>query len=368
MTDRRLPLVGINLLYVRPGYVGGTVRYAEALIPELARLGRFRLKLYVQADAFRNTDEAWRDLPTESFRLPGGVGMRVLFEQACLPLFAWRDNVDLLFSPGFVSPLLGRFHKVVAIHDLYYVRFPHFVRPWQRRYWKAFIPWSLRAVDAAITISDSTRADLLRAFPWAEGRTRRIHLGGDALPGPASDTVTPGGTYALVVGNVTPNKNIETVVSAFARLGRACRLVVAGSDPSGTLARSVESAVPRPDVVLMEHVDDQTLAALYARAACLIQASHCEGFGLPVVEAMTAGCPVVASDIAVMRELGGDAAVYFPTTSAEGLAAAVRGLLDDQPERHRRIEAGRARAHAFRWKTTAEQTARLFEQVLGGRA
>lgn len=367
MTDRRLPLVGINLLYARPGYVGGTVRYAEALIPALARLGRFRLKLYVQAGAFRNTREAWRDLPIESFRIPGGVGMRVLFEQACLPLFAWRDNVDLLFSPGFVSPIVGGFRKVVTIHDLYYVRFPHFVRPWQRRYWQAFVPWSLRAVDAAITISDSTRADLLSTFPWADGRTRRIHLGGDALPGPAPNAVKPGGTYALVVGNVTPNKNIETIVSAFARLGRPCRLVVAGSDPSGALARSVESAIPKPDVVLMEHVDDRMLAALYAGAACLIQASHYEGFGLPVVEAMTAGCPVVASDIAVLREVGGDAALYFPTTSADHLAATLRVLLDSPPERHRRIEAGRARAHAFRWEAAAEQTASVFEEALEGR-
>ena len=364
-----LPLVGVNLLYVRPGYVGGTVRYAEQLLSHLARSDRFRLKLYVQAGAFPTRDPAILALPRTEFRIRGGVAMRVLVEQLVLPGRAERDGVDLLFSPGFVSPLRGAFAKVVTIHDLYYLRFPRFVRPWQRRYWQAFIPPSLRAVDAAITVSDSTRADLVSAFPWSASKTTRIHLGGDALPPAATPDPRPA-PYALVVGNVTPNKNIETVVAAFARLaasGTACRLVVAGSDPSGALARAIDAAQPRPDVTMLTHVDDASLAALYAGATCLIQASHYEGFGLPVIEAMTAGCAVVASDIGVLREVGGDAALYFPATDADALADAVRQLATDAAMRGRHTEAGRVRAAQFRWRDAANRTADLFDAVIANR-
>lgn len=364
-----LPLVGVNLLYVRPGYVGGTVRYAEQLLSHLARSDRFRLKLYVQAGAFPTRDPAILALPRTEFRIRGGVAMRVLVEQLVLPGRAERDGVDLLFSPGFVSPLRGAFAKVVTIHDLYYLRFPQFVRPWQRRYWQAFIPPSLRAVDAAITVSDSTRADLVAAFPWCSEKTDRILLGGDALPLATPPDPRPA-PYALVVGNVTPNKNIETVVAAFARLaasGTACRLVVAGSDPSGALARALDAAQPRPDVTMLTHIDDASLARLYAGATCLIQASHYEGFGLPVAEAMTAGCAVVASDIGVLREIGGDAALYFPTTDADALAHAVRALATDETTRRHRADACRIRAQQFRWRDVAKRTGDLFDAVLARR-
>lgn len=361
------PLIGVNLLFVRPGYVGGTVRYAHELLKHLAQLDRYRLIIYAQKGVIHSDTPALGGMPRREFSVVGGLAGRVFVEHVILPFAAQGDGVDLLFSPGFVSPLWGRFQKVVTIHDLYYRLFPQFVRPWQRRYWRFFLPLSLRSTNAVIADSESTRADICAAFPWASKKVKRIHLGADGL-NRVEATRVDDRPYCLVVGNITPNKNIETILAAFALLekeGIDCRMVAAGSDLFGLLAQGLKSMPIMSDVEMLEHVADDTLASLYANALCLIQASHYEGFGLPVIEAMRAGCPVIASDIPVLREVGGTAALYFPPESSANLSEAIRNLLEDERLRLRLISLGRENALRFEWRETARQTAELFDHVLG---
>lgn len=361
------PLIGVNLLYVRPGYVGGTVRYAQEILKHLSQLDRYRLVIYVQKDVIRADGSALDCIPRREFSVIGGLAGRVIIEHIVLPFVAQGDGVDLLFSPGFVSPLWGRFRKVVTIHDLYFRLFPQFVRPWQRRYWRILLPLSLRSANAAIADSDSTRTDICAAYPWAEKKVKCIRLGADALDQLAV-TRADDRPYCLVVGNVTPNKNIETILAAFALLKESdvdCRLVVAGSDLFGLLAQGLSTISTILDVVLLERVEDVALGSLYANALCLIQASHYEGFGLPVIEAMNAGCPVVASDIPVLREVGGNAAMYFSSRSSVDLSKVVHNLLEDEELRLRLIALGRDNALRFGWRETARQTAELFDHVLG---
>lgn len=368
MSDER-PLIGINLLYIRPGYIGGTVRYAYELLRHLVSSGRYRWILYVQAGAFSVDDPELTRVRRKEFHVRGGLIGRVLIEHTVLPVVAHRDGVDLLFSPGFVSPLWGDFRKVVTVHDLYYRRFPEFVRFWQRSYWRLFLPASLAAVDAVIADSDSTKVDLDSAFPWVTRKVRRIHLGADALNS-ADGEVQDDEPFCLVIGNITPNKNIEATVEAFSQLKAkniSCRLLVAGNDLFGLMEQALKRVHPRPTVELLKHVTDATLAQLFARSTCLIQASYHEGFGLPVVEAMAVGCPVVASDIPVMHEIGGDAAIYFPVYSSDALAAAITRLLNEDGLRGRLAAAGKKNASRFRWSYTAEETAKVFAEVLHSR-
>lgn len=364
LSDR--PLIGVNLLFIRPGYVGGTVRYTHELLKHLAQLDRYRLIIYAQKGVIHSDTPALGGMSRREFSVVGGLAGRVLIEHVILPFVAQGDGVDLLFSPGFVSPLWGRFQKVVTIHDLYYRLFPQFVRPWQRRYWRFFLPLSLRSTNAVIADSESTRADICGAFPWALEKVKRIHLGADVLNRVEAGRVDDR-PYCLIVGNITPNKNIETILAAFALLekeGVDCRMVVAGSDLFGLLAQGLKSMPTTLDVEMLEHVADDTLASLYANALCLIQASHYEGFGLPVIEAMRAACPVIASDISVLREVGGAAAIYFPPESSADLSAAIRNLLEDERLRLRLISLGRENALRFEWRETARQTADLFDHVL----
>lgn len=366
MDDR--PLIGVNLLYVRPGYMGGTVRYAHELLRHLVELDRFRLVIYVQEGAFPVFDALLASVERIEIRCIGGLAGRVLVEHLLLPWLAQRDRVDLLFSPGFVSPLWGRFRKVVTIHDLYYRRFPVFVRPWQRRYWRLFLPLSLKRVNLAMAVSDSTRTDLCAAFPWAASKVRRVHLGGDSLCAHVDLVFRKDELpYCLLVGNLTPNKNIGTVLSAFSILqeqGVECRLILAGSDLFSVLEGQLGNLNKQIDIELLEHVDDFKLASLYRQALCLIQASHYEGFGLPVVEAMHAGCPVIASDIPVMREVAGEAALFFDPDSPGELAKAVERLLSDYDLRSSMVVTGHANARRFLWSDSARQAAEVFEDAL----
>lgn len=361
------PLVGVNLLYVRPDYQGGTVRYAHELLKHLVRMKEFRWRLYLQEGAFRISDPLLAELPRREFKVVGGLAGRVLIEHLILPVVAQRDGVAVLFSPGFVSPLWGRFRKVVTIHDLYYRLFPEFVRFWQRRYWHIFVPASLRMVDAAIVDSDSTCRDVCSAFPNSAYKIKRIHLGADSLRPINRKMKASSNSFCLVVGNITPNKNVETILEAFSicqARQRNFRLVVAGSDRFGLLAAALRSTYPAPEIEMREHVDDATLAELYLQASCLIQASHYEGFGLPVVEAMMMGCPVIASDIPVLREICGDAAIYFCPRSPEELAAAVEKLVDDDDLQVSIAEKGRKNAQRFRWEKAARETSTLFGAIL----
>ncbi len=361
-----VPLVGFNLMYIRPGYVGGTVRYAIELLRHMQALGRFHLIAFAQPGVVPMGDPQLQGVSVVEQRVVGGLLGRVIYEHAILPMVARGHAVDLLFSPGFVSPLWGAFRKVATIHDMYYRLFPDFVRPWQRRYWKIMVPSSLRRVDAAIAVSDCTRTDIAVAYPWAEGKLRAIHPGADSLP--AAQTAPAASTpYCLLVGNLTPNKDVATVLEAFALLaarGANCRLVVAGSDPNEVLRRWRESRPASGDVELLACVDDGTLATLYAHASCLIQASRYEGFGLPAAEAMELGCPVVASDIRVLREVCGAAALYFDVGSAEALSGRILQLVRDEAVRSSAVRAGRANAGRFRWRRAAEETSALFEEVL----
>jgi glycosyltransferase involved in cell wall biosynthesis len=317
--SRTRSLVGVNLLYVRPGYMGGTVRYAQELVKHMAQQERFEWRLYLQKEACSVLEPALAALPRTEFSVRGGLAGRVFTEHAILPYVAQADGIDLLFSPGFVSPLWGRFRKVVTIPDMYYKRFPQFVRPWQRRYWQMAIPASLRAADRVVTISESSGADICAAFPAAQSKVRRIYPGADSL---APNAEKSGGKsdspFCLLVGNITPNKNIDTVVAAFAILREqqpSLRLIIAGSDLFGLMRDALCQQTGKPLIELHEDVSDDALTLLYAQAECLIQASYYEGFGLPVAEAMINGCPVIVSDIPVMREICGDAALYFSPTS-----------------------------------------------------
>ena len=348
--------------------MGGTVRYAVELVKHWLLFRNFKMIIYIQTGVNAFSSPEFEEIPRREFQIKGGLLGRVFFEHAILPFVVQKDGVDLLFSPGFVSPLWGSFRKVVTIHDLYYRLFPDFVRPWQRRYWQIFIPLSMAAVDAVVADSDSTSNDVKNAFPKLGHKVKRVHLGANALlSGDNNYFDEKEIPYCLVVGNITPNKNIETVLKAVSLrngMGESVKLVIAGHDPFGLLEDCMDSYQSTIQVDMRTHVSDSELGWLYANALCLIQASHYEGFGLPVIEAMQVGCPVIASDIPVMREIGNDAAIYFSPDSPNELSQNISRMLNDPALRQSLIEQGKCNAEIFSWEKTAKETAELFDAVL----
>jgi glycosyltransferase involved in cell wall biosynthesis len=357
--------IGVNLLFISPGLRGGTVTYPRELLKSLVDQGRWDITVYVQRGAFW-IDADYHNVRYREFGPFSSPFFRVVFEQVVLPILARRESIELLFSPGFVSPLFGPFRKVITVHDVYYKRFPAFVRRWQRLYWAVMIPLSLRMCDRVIAVSERTASDLREFFPWAAGKLTRIYSGSPkALPAIMPLSVSSD-RYVLSVGNITPNKNIEIIVKAVDLVASAhsgITLKVVGRDLFGLLRRALDGVQNPRSVELLANVDDAQLGELYRNALCTVAASVYEGFGFPVLEAMAHGCPVVSSGGGALQEVGGDAVVLFCVDDPEDLAAAICRIDENHALRSDLVRRGYENLKRFSWDKTAQEVTSIFRQL-----
>ncbi len=304
------------------------------------------------------------------------------------PLALWRlhlnlaarllqDRVDLYHSLGFFLPWLWRGRAVVTIHDLHPVLFPqHWWWPGTRTSYLALrvhIPVSVRRASRILAPSEYTKQTICRRFgvspekivvtpygvdpfffaPPAEGELRAV----EQRFGPEG--------FFLFVGVLSPLKNLTGLVEAFARLrGRLKRpclpLLVVGKPAGRYWERALLPVIRRLNlseaIVLTGYLDDAMLRALYRRAVALILPSFAEGFGLPVLEAMACGTPVVASRASALPEVAGDAALYVDPHDPEELSLAMERLATDDALCQELSSRGPSRASSFTWERTARQT------------
>ena len=235
---------------------------------------------------------------------------------------------------------------VLTIQDLSFERDPSVLRPWERLVFGRFVPWSVRRAAKVLAISERTKADVVELYGVVPVVTP---LGVDPsfAPGTAPDS------YLLLVGSVEARKNPLAAAVAAQEVGRP--LVVAGPVRDEALARELRAR----GADLRGYVSKDELARLYRGAACLVFPSRHEGFGLPLVEAMASGTPVVAAPDAALLEVAGDAAVFAePAALAEGVRRALA-------ERERLVAAGLERARRFTWEETARRTVAVYREVLG---
>jgi glycosyltransferase involved in cell wall biosynthesis len=227
--------------------------------------------------------------------------------------------------------------------------------------------------DQIITDSHFSKAELIKFLDLPQEKIDVVHLGVDqALLRERQEPAKfeNASRYVLFVGELESRKGIDTLLAAAAMLPEALRvdLVVA---IAGRLSERPdlhgEPIPPHPDglrIELLGHVSDERLRSLYAGAAAFIFPSRYEGFGLPVLEAMACGAPVIASDAASIPEAGGEAALYFPVGDAAALAQAMERVFTDAGLADRLRDAGRKRAAAMSWDTTALRTLEVFERVV----
>jgi glycosyltransferase involved in cell wall biosynthesis len=238
---------------------------------------------------------------------------------------------------------------VVTIHDLSFEREPKLLGLKDRLVFRTVVPRAARKAARLIAVSERTKADLVELYGVSPERITVAHHGID----PA---FTPGGrpdSYVLFVGSIQARKDPLAAADAAAAAG--LRLVVAGPTRDSELARELE----RRGADLRGYLDRPALADLYRGAACLVLPSRYEGFGLPVLEAMACGTPVVAAPEPALREVAGDAALYAePAQLADALRQASR-------ERDRLSAAGIERAKAFSWRKTAQRTLEVYRDALG---
>ena len=291
-----------------------------------------------------------------------------LWTQLRLPLELARAHPDLLFVPAHAVPFLSRGPAVLTVHDLAYERFPHAYRPAQLAYLRAAITWAERRCRLLITVSESTRDDLVELHGVDPARIRVVPSGGGEAPAAGDPEVDARVVqdlgieepFLLHVGRIEPRKNQLTAARAARRAD--LRLVCAGPHADPETVAALERSVA---CKLVGAVSDEVRDALYRRALALVFPSLYEGFGFPVLEAMRHGLPVVAAAVSALPEVGGDAALYLEDPhDVEALTEAIERVRDD-PELHARLAAaGREQAAKFTWDRCAEGTAAVLREAM----
>jgi glycosyltransferase involved in cell wall biosynthesis len=252
---------------------------------------------------------------------------------------------------------------VVTIQDLSFERDPSVMPTRDRLIFRTAVPRSARRADRVLTISELTKRDLVELYGIPEQKIVVTPLAADPAFGP--DGPTPDGEpYALFVGALQPRKDATTAIEALALIGDgAPRLVLVGPDKGGRAeAEQTAADLGLADrVELRGHVPQEELAALYRGATCLVFPSLYEGFGLPVLEAMASGTPVVATTAGALPEVAGDAAILVDERNPVALAGGIERAIAD----HERLRAaGLDRASRYSWAETARLTLRVYRELL----
>jgi len=308
---------------------------------------------------------------------PVRAGKYGLFEHVRVPAAARAAGADVLHEPHYTLPLLWTGPAVVTVFDLTHLRFPHFHPPGASLYARTVAGMAVRRAQVVITASEDARRDVVEMLGARPERMRVIPLGvsPEFTPWPAEELEAfrtrhrlPRG-YVLYVGARKRHKNLELLLDAWATMPDNARppLVVAGPAWPGdhplarrARARGVEHAIHFAPGITSDH----DLAGLYGAAALYVQPSLAEGFGLPPLEALACGTPVLSSDAGSLPEVLGDAARLLPPHQPAAWAAAVQELLADDAGRAERIARGRAHAARFTWARTAALTRQTYADAL----
>ena len=350
------------------GTKGGMETHTRAVYTELGRLAPQHEFIGWASTEFLDLDHSW--FPGEVVR--SGWSGENRFAWAFAELFmvgraARRHRADLIHAPATLGPWRSRVPAIYTMHDMLYFRAPELMAT---PFYTKPVQWmEQRAAGNAsliLTVSRDAAADITRYLRYPADRVLAIHSAGTLDPRVPATTVAREPDLFLAVGNRLPHKNFAGIVRAIAALPPAerPRLVVTGSRGDDPLRPLVEELGVEPWVDLRSWVPDDELADLYSRATALIVANFVDGFGLPILDAMLVGLPVLVSDIAVYREVAGDVAGYFDPTDIHSIAAALRRAVTDPAWLGDLATRGRAHAAQFSWTATATETLAAFQRVL----
>ncbi|HEX6330724.1 MAG TPA: glycosyltransferase family 1 protein [Actinomycetota bacterium] len=323
--------------------------------------------------------EAPPNLTEHPTRLPARV-FQPLSWRLGVPRLEWLGvDVDAFLATNFLPPATRIRGVVLVVHDLAYERFPETAPQMDARWRRVFRRW-LRRAGGVIVPSRSAERDLLAHHDVDPARVHVVPHGVEPFEAPdrsevvaASERFGIGGRYVLFVGGIEPRKNLHRLIEAFRRAQTDAWLVLAGGrtnwipGEAGRLDHLVAALPPevRDRVVLTGYVSERHKRALLAGAEALAYPSLYEGFGLPVLEAFAADVPVLTSDASSLPEVAGDAALLVDPRDVDAMTHGLERLLGDDGLREGLRRAGRERARAFRWETTARKTAEVLRAAAG---
>lgn len=300
-----------------------------------------------------------------------------LWTQLGLPfnLFLSSPRPDVFFTPTHYAPRFCPVPTAISIMDLSYIYFPQLFKKSDLYQLKNWTYYSVKKAKTVFTISKSSKNDIIKEYKIPENKVVVTYPGikvssikNQVL---SMDIIKEKygieGKYILFVGTLQPRKNITKLIEAFSKLKTDLKLVIIGK--KGWLFEEILEAPEKfgveNRVKFLNFVPDEDLADFYSNAICFVLPSLYEGFGLPVVEAMKYGCPVITSNISSLPEAGGDAALYFDPQDADDIAAKIEQVISSEKIRKEMIEKGYNQVKKFSWKKTAEETLKELENIAG---
>lgn len=315
------------------------------------------------------------DLDCERLQLKGGVRgklNKLVWPNLILPKGAIKAGIDIVHITNPYGTLRKTGYKnVITIHDVTPVLFPETQNRMHVLHHKLLLPYILKRADAVITDSYNSKQDIVRYYGVVDKKVRVIHLGVDETYRPVSEKgrFVEGikGPYILNVGTLEPRKNLITLLKAF-KLAKAAgiphKLVIAGLKGWGDTKIEREIKGIESDIVLAGYLPQEELPGLYSFADLFIYPSLYEGFGLPPLEAMACGTPVITSNVSSLPEVVGDAAITVDPRDEKRLSEMILKVLADRELRESLKRKGLERARLFSWEKTAKETLKVYESVM----
>jgi len=310
--------------------------------------------------------------------------LRFLFEQLLLPHYCKKLGISIIFSFHYTTPYLTKIPRIAWFPDMTFYLFPSLHRLIKRIYFKTLIPLSARVCEMILTVSESTRNDILSRFTGINpGKIHVIHLGVTPPPPLTRDQISPllqkfnvtPKKYFLYIGTLEPRKNITAIIEAFNHLTLNppnspsntgdFKLVIAGSKGwfYQTIFETTKKYGLEKSIVFTGYIDEETKQALLEGAFLFVYPSFYEGFGLPVLEAMSHGIPVITGNCSSLPEVAGDAAIQIDPYKWEEIAGAMRRLMENDSLYGELSEKSSKRAKEFTWSKNAEKTLDILSLV-----
>jgi glycosyltransferase involved in cell wall biosynthesis len=302
--------------------------------------------------------------------------VRIGWEQLAQPFVLRQEKIDLLHSLAFVTPLLSPCPSVITIYDLSFIIFPQGFKYLKRLYLTLFTRLSARKARRIITISESTKRDTVRLLGVSSKKVDIVYCGVDKAFHPLPEREVASfrqkrglpERIMLFVGTIEPRKNVARLIEAYSRLRDGqVKLVIGGA--RGWLYEEVFARVEEldltGDILFPGYIPPDELPLWYNAAELFIYPSLYEGFGLPPLEAMACGTPVITSNVSSLPEVVGEAGLTVDPLNSRGLAEAMNQVLGDEALRQSMRERGLARAGRFSWAKAAQETVEVYRRALG---
>ncbi len=352
--------------------MGGISQYVLHLLPALAELDRENEYLILQS---RKDGRSYSPSAPNFARQNLWTPCHHRLERWALAGEVSRFGLDVLHSPDFIPPQFGAKRRIITVHDLNFIYYPEFLTVDSLRYYAGQIQWAVDHADHISADSHATRQDLIERLGVPPEKVTTVHLAANPIYEQAVEETAVTATlqkynvpqgFILAVGTLEPRKNIPFLINAYRKLRIANSytppLILIGR--KGWIYEDIFKLIAEykltDSVIHLESIFDEELTHFYHGAGVLVTPSHYEGFGLPALEAMHCGCPVVVSNRGSLPEIAGDAGLILDVDDEDAWVDALQKALSDSDFRQHLIQKGYQQAATFSWQNAAIQTQKIY--------